>query len=278
MPAIPRHTQKIFGQSLTPSGNVAVYGSLAAGAPAYPATTDDLTTIQSSAWLLGLNSALIGNRSPALEDLNGLFVVLSQQIAYLLQNGIAEWDATTTYYVGNLARIPGTAVVCTSLTNNNVGNNPASNTNDWSASGSSYPAVATTGGAQAVAVDGVGHTIQFNSTQYAPFGNYNAGTYRYTAPAPGAYLLTANLQVDNVSGTAATMELSLTAVKNGSTIARAAGTSVASPPGGRWYPKLGTTIVLAAGDTVEIQLTATDAVNSGSVTVSNSDWSIHKVP
>jgi len=81
MPAIPRHAQKIFGQSLTPSGNVAVYGSLAAGAPAYPATTDDLTTIQSAAWLLGLNNALIGNRSPALEDLNGLFVVLSQQIA-----------------------------------------------------------------------------------------------------------------------------------------------------------------------------------------------------
>ena len=278
MPAIPRHPQKVFGESLTPSGNVAVYGSLAAGSPAYPPATDDLTTIQSAEWLLGLNGALIGNRSPALEDLNGLFVVLSQQIAYLLQNGIAEWDAATTYYIGNLVRIPGTAAVCTSLTDNNLANNPASDTNNWSASGSSYPAVASMASSQSVAVDGVGHTIEFNSSEYAPQGNYNVGTYRYTAPAPGAYLITANLQVDNVSGTTATMELSLTAVKNGVTVARASGTSVASPPGSRWYPKLGTTVVPVAGDTLEIQLTAEDGVDSGTVTVSNSDWSAHKLP
>lgn len=282
MPAIPRHTQKIFGQSLTPSGNVAVYGSLAAGAPTYPATTDDLTTIQSAAWLLGLNSALIGNRSPALEDLNGLFVVLSQQIAYLLQNGIAEWDATTTYYVGNLARIPGTATVCTSLTNNNVGNNPASNTNDWSASGSSYPAVASTAGAQTVDTDSVSYLLSFANSEYDPQGRYNIGASRYTAPVPGAYRISANLQVDNASGPTNQLELSLTAVKNGVSVARAAGASVSNPPGNRWYPQLDTVVVLAAGDTIQMHLMGVREVAIGepfgSVTVSNSDWSISKLP
>lgn len=279
MPALQRYTQKVFGGSLTPVGNVAVYGSLAAGAPAYPSSTSDLATIQSlSAWTTGLNNALIGNRSPALEDLNGLFVVLSQQIAYLLQNGIAEWDSGTTYYLGQAVRVPGTALVCFSLVDNNLANNPATDSNNWCASGSSYPVVATTSGAQIVLVNTNGHTINFNSSEYDPQGRYNTSTYRYTVPVPGAYRISANLQVDNNTGQTSTMELSLRAIKNSSVVARAAGTSVANPPGSRWYPQLNTVVVLAAGDTVEIQLAANDTVNSGTVTVSNSDWSISKLP
>jgi hypothetical protein len=278
MPSIPRKTQKIFGGSLTPANNVAVYGSLAAGAPAYPSTITDLTTIQSAAWLQGLTPALIGNRSPALEDLNGVFLVLSQQIAYLLQSGIPEWIATETYWIGQIVRFPGTALCFTSTVNNNLGNDPSTDSNNWSASGTSNPSIASMASSQSVAVDGVGHTLAFNSSEYDPFARYNTSTRRYTAPIAGAYLITANTQVDNVSGTAATMELSLTAVKNGATVLRAAGVAVSSPPGGRWYPQLNTTVVLALGDTVEIQLTAEDGIDTGTVTVSNSDWSIHKLP
>ena len=278
MPSIPRKTQKIFGGSLTPANNVAVYGSLAAGAPAYPSTITDLAAIQSAAWLQGLTAALIGNRSPALEDLNGVFLVLSQQIAYLLQSGIPEWDGATTYWIGQVVRFPGTALCFTSTVNNNLANDPSTDSNNWSASGTSNPSVASMSTSQSVTINGVGQTLAFNVSEYDPFARYNTSTRRYTAPIAGAYLITANTQVDNVSGTAAAMELSLTAVKNGTTVIRAAGTSVANPPGGRWYPKIDTTVVLALGDTVEIQLSAQDNVGTGTVSVSNSDWSIHKLP
>lgn len=125
MPAIPRKTQKIFGESLTPSGNVAVWGSLAAGTPAY---SSDPAVIQSSAWLNGLNDALVGNRSPAQEDLNGLFLTITQQLAYILSSGIPEWDTSTTYYVGQFVRAAG--VLYVSTTNNNTGN-VVTNTNNW---------------------------------------------------------------------------------------------------------------------------------------------------
>ena len=289
MPSIPRKTQKIFGGSLTPANNVAVYGSLAAGAPAYPSTITDLAAIQSAAWLQGLTPALIGNRSPALEDLNGVFLVLSQQIAYLLQSGIPEWIATETYWIGQIVRFPGTALCFTSTVNNNLGNDPSTDSNNWSASGTSNPSVASMASSQSVAVDSVGHTLAFNSSEYDPFARYSISTYRYTVPIAGAYLITANLQADYVGGSTTneaaalqTMELSLTAVKNGTTILRAAGTSVATPPGQRWYPKLSTTVVLALGDTVEIQLTGSCQTDVGApnpnVNVSNSDWSIHKLP
>lgn len=281
MPSLPRYPAKTFGADLAPANNVAVYGSLATGSPAFTTKTSDafdLGAIQSAAWLEGLTPALIGNRSPALEDLNGVLVTLSQQIAYILQHGIPEWNGATTYWIGQIVRFPGTALCFTSLVDNNLANDPSVDSNNWSASGTSNPSVASMSTSQAVDIDGVGHTIEFNSSEYDPFARYNIATYRYTAPIAGAYLLTANLQVDNVDGAAGAMELSLTAVKNGTTIIRAAGAAVANPPGGRWYPTLNTTVVLALGDTVEIQLTAEDGVDAGTVTVSNSDWSIHKLP
>jgi hypothetical protein len=128
MPAITRKAQQIFGASLTPSGNIAKWGSLAAGAAAY---SDDPDQIQTAAWLNGLNNALIGNRSPAIEDLNGLFYVLSRQIAYLLQSGVPEWDTGTTYFTGQIVRGIGTAVLYQSMTDSNAGNNPATDTNNW---------------------------------------------------------------------------------------------------------------------------------------------------
>ena len=293
MPKLPRYKQKIFGADLTPANNVAVYGSLAVGAPAYTTKTSDafdLTTIQSTQWQSGLTAGQIGNRSPALEDLNGVLVTLSQQIAYILQHGIPEWDGATTYWIGQIVRFPGTALCFTSTVNNNLANDPSTDSNNWSASGTSNPSIASMGSSQSVAIDSVGHTLAFNVSEYDPFARYNVSTRRYTAPVAGAYLITANTQVDNVNGSSteatqmalATMELSLTAVRNGTSILRAAGTSVANPPGNRWYPKLSTTVVLSLGDTVEIQLMGVCespvGASTPTVSVSNSDWSIHKLP
>lgn len=126
MTAIPRRLQKIFAGGLTPSGNVAEFGSLAAGAPAYSGDPDD---IQTPAWLNGLTAALVGNRSPAVQDLNGLFLVITQQLAYILQAGIPEWDVDTEYFTDGMCRVAGSIYV--SLTDNNTGNNPTSDTTNW---------------------------------------------------------------------------------------------------------------------------------------------------
>lgn len=123
---IARVTQKIFGGSLTASGNVAQYGSLAAGSPAY---SSDPAVIQTAAWLNGLTAALVGNRSPSWQDLNGVLLVVTQQIAYMLQAGVPEWDTGTTYGVNCIVRVGGAMYF--SLTDPNVGNNPASDTTNW---------------------------------------------------------------------------------------------------------------------------------------------------
>lgn len=125
MPAIDRKTQKIFGSSLTPTNNVAVWGSLAASAPAY---SSDPALIQSSRWLTGFNDALIGNRSPALEDLNGLMLVITQQLAYLLQSGVPQWDEDTTYFTNQFVR--SGADLYLSLSDDNIGH-AVTDTNNW---------------------------------------------------------------------------------------------------------------------------------------------------
>ena len=154
MPALPRKTQKIFGSSLTPTGNLAVWGSLAAGSPAY---SSDLATIQSTAFLSGFNSALVGNRSPAVEDLNGLIYLVTQQLAYVLQSGIPEWDTSTVYYTGNYVRVAGVAYI--SLTDANVGNNPVTDTNNWISLADSIAPSPVTASAQARA------WVSFDGTQ-----------------------------------------------------------------------------------------------------------------
>lgn len=128
MAKIPRITQKQFGSAAPAAGQFIAFGSLAAGTPTY---TKDLTAIQSlAAWSLGWSEATVGIKSPCLEDMNSLFLGAFQQIAYLLQAGIAEWDAGTVYYVGSKCRVDGDGEVYTSLTDDNL-NQDVSNTNVW---------------------------------------------------------------------------------------------------------------------------------------------------
>lgn len=136
MSAIPRKTQLGYGTSLTASGNIAVWGSYAqTGIAAY---SNDAFTIQDggggSYWANGLNDALVGNKSPTWQDLNGLFFVLSQQIQYLLQSGMPEWDSTagTPYWKYNFCRVNGTIYQCTpSVGTGPVTSNPTVDTNNW---------------------------------------------------------------------------------------------------------------------------------------------------
>lgn len=130
--------QKIFGSTLTPTGNVAVFGSLAAAAPAYSA---DPKTIQSLAqFLQGFTGGVVGNNSPTIQDFNGLIYEITWQIAYLLQQGIPEWNTDNTYYVGGFAT-DGAGKVYVSLTDNNTAH-ALSDTNNWMPYGSTITGTA----------------------------------------------------------------------------------------------------------------------------------------
>lgn len=116
MAKITRVLMKIFGQDAGANQRGKI-GSLASGTPE---TTTDLKEMQSNAnYLAGWFSCVVGNNSPAIEDMNSLCNLTTYQIAYLLQQGLAEWDIDTTYYQGSMVNSNG--MVYVSLVNDNLG-------------------------------------------------------------------------------------------------------------------------------------------------------------
>lgn len=128
MAKITRATQKIFASNST-NTDTAAFGTAKSGTPTY---TKDVSVLQSNAAFIGgWASAIEPDKAPFMEDMNGLQLVLSSQIAYCLQEGIAEWDAGTTYYQGGLAKATnGSGDVYVSLTNDNI-NNALSDSANW---------------------------------------------------------------------------------------------------------------------------------------------------
>lgn len=126
MSKILRKSALIFGQS---SGfqQMGQFGSLANGGPAY--STDPAVIQALSQWVDGWFAAVLGNNSPAIEDVNAFCYVVAYQIAYGFQAGVPEWDAGTTYFKGSLAQ-DGTGVLYVSITDNNL-NNALTVTADW---------------------------------------------------------------------------------------------------------------------------------------------------
>ena len=122
MAKILRKYQKIFGGSsaAAPSGIIAKFGSLAAASPAYSSDPDVIQAL--AAYLNGWQGAVVGNNSPALQDRNALDFLMTRQLAYLFQAGVAEWDASTEYETGSWVQVAG--VVYISKVDTNVNNNP----------------------------------------------------------------------------------------------------------------------------------------------------------
>lgn len=175
MAGLPRKTQKIFGSTLTPTGNVAVVGSLSAGAPAF---SGDLAIIQSLAqYLNGWQGAQVGSKSPALEDMTAMFYLVTTQLAYLLTRGLAEWDANTTYDANDFARVGSQVYV--SKIDANTNNDPTIDTNSWvplasTLRGSKVAAAwvvfdginATAGNSRIIASDNVDHVVRNGDGSY----------------------------------------------------------------------------------------------------------------
>lgn len=174
MAEIPRKLAKLFGSALVPAGNVAVWGSTTAGSPVY---TSDPDTLQSTRFLSGFNAAIVGNRSPVMEEMNGAFLVAFQQLAYILQSGVPQWDVGTTYFPNNFVRV-GT-VLYVSQTNNNTGNDPTTDTNNW------QPYLAKATGPTVAAAWAVFDGINASSGNARIISSFNVDTI--TKNAAGSY-------------------------------------------------------------------------------------------
>lgn len=101
MAKLARVTQKIFAGNAQPT-DTAVFGTMKTQTPQY---TGDIAQLMSNpAFLQGWGSAVEENFAPFMEEMTGVQKVFSQQIAYLLQDGIPEYDPGTTYYIGSVVR------------------------------------------------------------------------------------------------------------------------------------------------------------------------------
>lgn len=118
---IVRKTALQFGGLLAASGNIAVFGSAAAGAIGYSL---DPVVIQSLVqYLQGWSAAVFGNNAPAKQDRNALDFLFSYQIGYLLSQGLAEYDPGTPYFTNGFCSEAG--VVYISRVDNNLNHDPA---------------------------------------------------------------------------------------------------------------------------------------------------------
>lgn len=129
MAKLQRKTQKVFASSAN-ADQIAVFGSMKTGTPDYSA---DIEELQSAEYLLGWSDAILSDKAPYLEEMNGVQYGLSYQSAYILQEGIPEYDAGTNY--SNTSVVKGVdgsnnIILYHSLKADNIGN-PLSDTTSW---------------------------------------------------------------------------------------------------------------------------------------------------
>lgn len=122
MAKLTRLTGKIFGE--TADGTLAnpqigQFGSAKAGTYV---GTGDVATIQSlPAWSNGWIDAVTPSQQfPTLPEMTGVHKVLSYQSAYLLKEGVAEYDENTTYDINNICKVNNVLYLCTINNNNNI--------------------------------------------------------------------------------------------------------------------------------------------------------------
>lgn len=128
-----RKTASIFCGGLSAgSQQVEQFASkVQSGTPNY---TVDPAVIQSGAagawWASGWDEALVApNSSEYKQDRNGVDLVFSYQLAYLLQQGLAEYDAATPYFQFSIVEYGGDFYM--SMVDNNTGNQPDTHPAQW---------------------------------------------------------------------------------------------------------------------------------------------------
>lgn len=131
MAKITRQTQKIFASNT--NGQITAFGTAKDAQPVY---VNNAGAIQTSNFTQGWIPALTNDLAPFLEDSNGLWYMITSQVAYLLQEGIPEYDSNTEYFKGSLVKYTngdGDVTVYKSTVDGNKNVNPTNaNNNNWS--------------------------------------------------------------------------------------------------------------------------------------------------
>ena len=171
----------MFG-GLGATGNFGKFGSRAAGTPV---NTKDIENIQElGAWTSGWQVAVLAaNAAPFLEDMNSVCLVFAHQLGYILQEGVAEYNVDTPYFIGSIVKKTSTGEFYRSKIDDNLGNalpSMADNT-EWAWQNPSGPG----SGFDADTVDGIHASVnpendkllaldansQFPSSVISGFGN-----------------------------------------------------------------------------------------------------------
>lgn len=170
MAKIIRKNMKIFGSSAG-FQQIAQIGSLASGTPMFTTDIDALQALGN--YLDGWFDLVLGNNSPAIEDMNGLCYLYAYQLAYVMQAGVPEWNALTTYYIGSFVNSAGQLFV--SITDNNL-NNVVTDPTNWQAYGTNINNInPATQSPYVMAAGDNGKTFNVNSAN---------GAQVFTLPAP----------------------------------------------------------------------------------------------
>jgi hypothetical protein len=120
MAKLTRKTQKLFAKDGSAMGQP---GSAQSGVPTLVPTNDPEVIQALPAYEQGWNDMVIdGDKRPPLEEFNSLKYVNDYQNAYLLQEGIAEYDVATSYYIGGIVKSSSTTILYKSLIDDNLGN------------------------------------------------------------------------------------------------------------------------------------------------------------
>lgn len=130
MAKITRQQQKIFAGNS--NNQVTAFGTAKDAQPVYATSAGEVqTTSFSQGWI----PALTNDLAPFLEDSNGLWYMITSQVAYLLQEGIPEYDTNTEYFKGSLVKYTnsdGDVTIYKSTVDGNKGVNPTNaNNNNW---------------------------------------------------------------------------------------------------------------------------------------------------
>ena len=107
MAKLPRVKQKIFAGTAA-TGQITEFGTIKSGTPVY---ASDAADIMNANFEAGWSAAIEGDYAPYRQDRNAVDTATTQQIAYIFQEGVPEWEANTTYYNGSIVKaLDGTTV------------------------------------------------------------------------------------------------------------------------------------------------------------------------
>lgn len=120
MSKLVRKTLLQFGSTVNAASEIGQYGSQAS-----PIYSNDIDVLQAgTAWPRGWAGETVATNRPFLEDFNAIDFVYGYFLCYLLQMGLAEYDAGTTYYVNSRVQYSGVSYI--SLQDTNLANTPGS--------------------------------------------------------------------------------------------------------------------------------------------------------